>query len=147
MKLISHRGNLNGRHIERENEPQYIREALDRGFDVEIDVWYINGKYMLGHDEPIHDMPLEFIQDNRLWFHCKNGGALEQLSKYYAKHFYHISDDYTLTSNGKIWTYVGAPLLKNSICVLPEVSYDGKLENCYGICSDKIDEYKRYEGV
>ena len=38
MILISHRGNINGRDEDRENHPEYIQEALDRGYDVEIDL-------------------------------------------------------------------------------------------------------------
>ena len=34
MILISHRGNLTGKNPERENHPDYIKEALDLGFDV-----------------------------------------------------------------------------------------------------------------
>ena len=37
MIYISHRGNLNGKS-DRENQPDYLEEALAQGFDVEIDV-------------------------------------------------------------------------------------------------------------
>ena len=37
MKFISHRGNLNGPIEEYENHPEYILEALKKGFNVEID--------------------------------------------------------------------------------------------------------------
>jgi hypothetical protein len=39
MKLISHRGNINGKIIERENSIDYVQETIDCGFDVEIDLW------------------------------------------------------------------------------------------------------------
>jgi len=52
MKFISHRGNLTGPNPERENHPSYILEATANGFEVEIDLWYENGKLILGHDEP-----------------------------------------------------------------------------------------------
>ena len=48
MILISHRGNINGRIPEKENRPQYIETTLVSGYDVEVDVWYVNGKLMLG---------------------------------------------------------------------------------------------------
>jgi len=38
MYYISHRGNLSGSQPEFENKPAYIVEALNKGFDVEIDV-------------------------------------------------------------------------------------------------------------
>ena len=50
MVIISHRGNLDGRKPGRENKPDYIQEALDAGYDVEIDVWMINNELFLGHD-------------------------------------------------------------------------------------------------
>ena len=34
MILISHRGNLNGVNVKKENSVDYIEEALDQGFDV-----------------------------------------------------------------------------------------------------------------
>ena len=39
MRLISHRGNLTGKYPLMENTPAYIREAVDAGYEVEIDVW------------------------------------------------------------------------------------------------------------
>ncbi len=39
MKYISHRGNLTGINLERENSPDYIMEAVTADFDVEVDVW------------------------------------------------------------------------------------------------------------
>jgi hypothetical protein len=47
-----------------------------------------------------------------------------------------------LVSNSKIWVYPGKELLKDSICVLPELGYSGNLSVCYGICSDEILKYK-----
>ena len=52
MKIISHRGNLDGPIFEKENHPDYILNAIDAGFDVEIDLWKIETKLFLGHDEP-----------------------------------------------------------------------------------------------
>ena len=53
MILISHRGNLHGKQPERENTVQYINEALDKGFDVEIDLWGKDNFLYLGHDGPV----------------------------------------------------------------------------------------------
>ena len=49
-KIISHRGNLIGVKPECENNPTYIDQAIAEGFDVEIDVWFIDGEFFLGHD-------------------------------------------------------------------------------------------------
>ena len=74
MILISHRGNISGPNLERENHPEYIFEALQAGYDVEIDVWFVDGKFMLGHDEPQYEFPFPLLDNNysKIWLHCKN---------------------------------------------------------------------------
>jgi glycerophosphoryl diester phosphodiesterase len=53
MILIAHRGNLNGKQPERENSPEYIKEALEKGYHVEVDVWLKEtNNLFLGHDSP-----------------------------------------------------------------------------------------------
>ena len=51
-RLIAHKGNVEGINTELENTPDYIKEALRLGFDVEVDVWGIDGELWLGHDDP-----------------------------------------------------------------------------------------------
>ena len=34
MHLIAHRGNISGPNPKRENTPEYIEEAIEKGFDV-----------------------------------------------------------------------------------------------------------------
>ena len=36
--LISHRGNVTGPNSDRENHPDYIDRAIEKGFDVEVDI-------------------------------------------------------------------------------------------------------------
>ena len=50
--LISHRGNTVGKLELYENEPSYIHKTLLEGFDVEVDIWYIENNWYLGHDNP-----------------------------------------------------------------------------------------------
>ena len=38
MKLIAHRGNINGSEPDNENSPEYIDKCIELGFDVEIDL-------------------------------------------------------------------------------------------------------------
>ena len=45
MILISHRGNLSGINKESENNPNYIKKAMDSGFDVEVDIWFKKGEF------------------------------------------------------------------------------------------------------
>lgn len=148
MHWISHRGNLEGPNPLLENDPGYIQLALDKGFDVEVDVWFIDGELYLGHDTGIHALPKEWLSNFRFWFHCKNINALDFFKKTDGvKYFWHQEDDYTLTSNRKIWTYPGKPLLPECIAVVPEVAYNGNLWDCYAICTDYIHKYRRlYEG-
>ena len=141
MKLISHRGNVDGTHSKLENKPSYILDTLNGGYDVEIDVWYDSG-YWLGHDKPIYKIDESFLENNHIWCHAKNSEAMSMMNSNQNIHsFWHQKDDYTLTSNGFIWTYPGKELHTNSICVLPELGYLGNINQCYGICSDFISNY------
>lgn len=135
MKIISHRGNLNGPNPELENKPETILKALSFGFDVEIDIHVVDGQIYLGHDNPQYLIDLSFLQNNRLWIHCKNKNALELMSRVEGVHyFWHQSDTYTLTSKGIIWTYTGADLIPGSICVLPKSGQN--ISDCRGVCTD-----------
>ena len=91
----------------------------------------------------------DYLGDNRIWYHCKNLESITIFNKQYGSttnFFWHQKDDFTLTSNGQIWTYPNKPLTKNSICVLPEIGNytEEELKCCYGICSDNIVEYTLY---
>ena len=141
MILISHRGNLSGINKEFENNPNYIKKAMDSGFDVEVDIWFKKGEFFLGHDFPQIKMNYKYLEDKKLWCHAKNIDALLALSKIDCKYFWHQNDDVTITSNGFFWTFPGKQLTENSICVLPEISKI-KVINCAGICSDFIEKYK-----
>jgi len=147
MVLISHRGNINGINKDKENSYDYLLKALIKGYNVETDIWLIDDKWYLGHDEPKYEIKIYDFSDylDITWFHCKNIEAFEKISKYpNIIYFWHQNDDYTLTSNGLIWTFPGKKLTERSICVLPEnYNYtNDELKICYGICSDNIKNYK-----
>ena len=141
MYLISHRGNLNGIQKDKENEPKYIISAIDKGFDVEVDVRFENNKFFLGHDYNQFEINKEFLLNKKIWCHAKTNEALLALDEIKAHFFWHQEDDYTITSKGYIWTYPGKKLLSKSICVLPEKA-NYKEINCIGICSDFIEKFK-----
>ena len=70
MKLISHRGNLSGREIDKENEPSFIENAISNGYDVEVDFRVFQDKLYLGHDTPDYLVDLEWISEKKdflLW--------------------------------------------------------------------------------
>jgi hypothetical protein len=144
MFFISHRGNISGPNKKDENKFEYIKNALNLGFDVEIDIWYYKNNFYLGHDEPIFKVNKFFLLNKKLWCHAKNLEALLNLKKIKANYFWHQKDDYVLTSSGYLWTYPGKKLSKASIYVLPEnlKKFDNSL--IYkGICSDYIAKYKK----
>lgn len=142
MIFISHRGNIDGPNEARENSPYYIMEALNMGYDVEVDVWYENGSFWLGHDFPVFKTDYLFLMKDYLWCHAKNLDALIEMKKHSIHYFWHENDTVSLTSKNYIWAFPGKQPIKNSISVLPEL-YDDDLSNCIGICSDYISNYKK----
>lgn len=141
MILISHRGNINGKEKESENNPEYINKALTEGYDVEIDVWFINNNFYLGHDIPQFIINKNYLLNTKLWCHAKNIESLIEMSKYEIHFFWHESDRVTLTSRKFIWAYPTKKFTKGTIGVLPEVN-DSDCSECVGICSDLISKYK-----
>ena len=142
MILISHRGNINGKIPSSENNPKYIQEALDQGYNVELDIWYKEGLW-LGHDYPKHKIDLEWLLNrrNELWIHAKNYEVINKLIDYDLNIFWHQNDDITLTSKNYLWVFPGKQPIKRSIAVLPELN-DDDVSSCKGICSDYILKYK-----
>ena len=142
MIYISHRGNISGPNEKFENKIEYVQNALDKGYEVEVDVRFENDKFFLGHDVNQFEVNENFLLNKKIWCHAKTKEALSALEKIKAHYFWHQEDDYTITSRGFVWTYPGKSLLTNSICVLPEVANYNEI-NCLGICSDYIERYKR----
>ena len=145
MKIISHRGNLNG-PSDLENNPGQLLRVVGMGLDVEIDLWGIDNQFWLGHDKPQYLVDEEFIcsLSNVAWYHCKNLEAVRLIKKitncfepypYTINFFWHESDKYAITSRGYVWAYPGMPLDKNSINVLPELSGINS-DECYAVCTD-----------
>ena len=150
--LIAHRGNIEGPNPKWENHPDYIQEALDAGYDVEVDLWRKGyGPMRLGHEGPHHDAN-RVLRKKGLWLHCKNIYALRTV-QYWVEadlnYFFHENDPCTLTSKGYIWTFPGQELTDNSICVLPEIQEDieFRLPVVAGICSDFIGKYREKSDV
>ncbi|MEE9367504.1 MAG: hypothetical protein V3V05_01440 [Pontiella sp.] len=143
MRFIAHRANLNGPVPADENKPDLIQEVLAQGYDVEIDVWHIDGAYLLGHDGPEYEVEENFLLQNGLWVHAKNLDALAML-KNKTNCFFHDVDDAVLTSHNVIWVYPGKPLLGGSVCVSPEkVNYDlHEIKLCFAVCTDYVTKYE-----
>jgi hypothetical protein len=150
MKLIAHRGNIDGSNPLEENSPEYLEKAIIEGFHVEIDIRYdmYDRKFYLGHDEPQYHVDWFWLSKYKdfLWIHCKNIESLYEFS--YGtegfNYFWHQEDDFTLTSKNYIWTYPGKTYTPKSVIVMPELNMsvevftDIKAFNCHGICSDYV---------
>jgi|TARA_B110000908_G_scaffold132512_1_gene156022 hypothetical protein len=149
-KYISHRGNINGKVENLENSPRYIDSAIELGYDCEIDVWYHQHEFWLGHDEPTYQVDLTWLTDRhlKLWIHCKDLVTVSQFRYLQLNmlvdlnYFFHNTDDCTLTSRGDVWVYPGKQPLKGSIAVMPEI-HNEDISVCSGICSDNIINYKK----
>ena len=141
MILIAHRGNINGSG-EYENGQKYCQEAIDDGYNVEIDVWYTD-TWWTGHDRPQYRVDPDFLLKKEVWCHAKNIEALKKLLELGAHCFFHQNDPVTLTSKQYIWTYPTQQLTEKSICVLPElqaIEVNAFLPSA-GVCSDFIERY------
>ena len=139
MLVISHRGNINGANKSTENNPGHISQLLNFNVPVEIDVWYINGQLLLGHDKPEYKIFFEFITHKNLWCHAKNLNALEyMLEANITNCFWHQTDDYTLTSSSYIWTFPNKLITKKSIIVDLTNNWKDKNYQCHGVCVDYL---------
>lgn len=158
MRLISHRGNLWGVDVENENKINKIRQCIEKGFEVEIDIRCEDNTLYLGHDKPGEKIDLKTIEElsDSLWIHCKTPATLNYMikhSKFYNgknifNFFVHEKDPYTITSQGFIWTTPNSEILDlNCIQVCPENHFNlldvksikNKISNkALGVCSDYI---------
>jgi len=145
MILISHRGNINGPIKSLENNPIYLDSAIKQGYNVELDIWYINNEFWLGHDVPKYATDISWLTQRVkfLWIHCKDMTSVN----YFLKNknplfnfFWHQKDDIALTSLNFIWAYPGQQPISGSIAVTPEI-YNDSLSGCIGVCSDYIGKY------
>jgi len=155
MKLIAHRGNLYGENPARENTPKYIEEAIELGFDVEIDIRatrdtdsnWMSYKYILGHDQGDTEVSYEWLLQyaDKLWVHCKDLGSLHALHGSPLNYFWHQEDDFTLTSQNIIWTYPLKKVTDKSVIVcFTEEEARNYIYNypLFGICCDWVGKLR-----
>jgi hypothetical protein len=143
MIYISHRGNLDGINTKRENSLDYIDEAINAGYDVEIDLRCKNNRLFLGHDTPDYPVADDWLRERKdsLWIHVKDYFSLVWILKndFGYKYFCHENDRYTLTSNGYVWSHD----LKNKMtdrCIVPLLSKKQierfSQRKFYAVCTD-----------
>lgn len=122
MIKIAHRGNYKGRIEDRENSPDYIEEAIAAGYNVEVDAWLIEHQWMLGHDFPKYNVPLDFFERPEIWTHAKNlVGYISLYGNSKVHTFWHDKDDFVFTSKGIKWANVGM-ITHDGVMVMPERS-------------------------
>lgn len=138
IKIISHRGNLNGPDLDLENNPNQINLALSKNFLVEIDLRIIENKFWLGHDKPDYLIDKQWLLDrsNHLVIHSKDlltSNYLIDLNKQ-LNWFYHTNEDIVLTSRGWLWCYPGIYLDKGiTVLIGDQVKLNSKV---LGVCTD-----------
>lgn len=141
MKIISHRGNLNGPDKSIENNPQQVDAMINLGFDVEIDLHFYKNDYYLGHDEPQYLVDKYWLLNKKdnLWVHLKTlelatFPVIQQLN-----YFWHENDKMTLTNKGIPWCYPEIYIDTGVTVVLTDKVIS---ENVYGVCTDYPQKYK-----
>jgi len=137
MKIISHRGNLSGPNPATENTVSAIEKCFEKKFEVEIDVWFYEGCFWLGHDTNRAPLPNTFLTTYRdkLWIHAKNIAAAVSLMPLEVNWFWHERDTLTLTSKGIIWCHHA--FIDGGITMLHTADEVYNLKpNIGGICTD-----------
>lgn len=142
MLYISYYGNIYDKNKDLENEPSYIINAINNGYNVFIDIQLIENDYYLGGKYKIE---LDFLQKfiHYLWCNC-----LDEIT--YIK-LRNISNDIKIINDLKdlVWGYHEINN-NNFISVLPELlknNYEIRdlknKSNFIGICSSYIGWYKQ----
>lgn len=149
MLLIAHRALLDGKK-DGENHPDQIEYCLKHNLDVEIDVWYEDDSFWLGHDKPLYRIEIDFLHKPGLWIHCKNISAAKWLRHYnWLNSFTIDKDEFTLTTKNWVWVSpVYGKVVKDAICVMPEdprwTFPTERLLDFAGVCSDNVYYYRDY---
>jgi hypothetical protein len=151
MKIIAHRGNVDGPNPSLENNPSQIDACIALGFDAEVDLRSINSNLYLNHDRlnELYKIDYNWLlkRKNTLWIHCKDFDSLVTLinldQENELNYFYHESDPYTLTSKNIIWSYPDNKFNNRSIILDFELTkFDPKQETPFGVCTDYPLELK-----
>ena len=146
MKLISNRGNTNGANAEFENTQPYIQEAINKGYDVKIDLWVKDGKLHLGTDEAKIQLDIDWLERNhrKLWLQCRDIEVISKFTELDSRgsnihFFWHDSNKISLTNRGYMWCESGE-VVPGGIVYQP--GYVDTVKGFYGVCSDNIELYK-----
>lgn len=131
---VAHRGLCHGPNKKLENSLITIRERCEKGLSTEIDIWWHNDGFWIGHDEPREPVVTEFLNSEFLWIHAKNAGALYHLQRFSNENglglriFYHTDESYALTTTGETIILPGLDDVEGWIYMMPEVAYKNNPE-------------------
>lgn len=150
MLYISNRGNLDGPNMSNENNPEYVKVALEKGYHVIVDTWIGKNKdgnfqISLGQIQPMYPVDLTFMQNPKIIARVKDVGTFQMLTDNKISSVI-LSADPALSSAGLLWPPGGARFITRS-CVLnmPEwFTKDFKdlvTIPCAGVCSDYIESF------
>jgi hypothetical protein len=126
---IAHRGLIDGPNHENENSITTITEWCRQGRASEIDIWWHNEAFWIGHDKPREQVSPEFLHSEYLWIHAKNPSGLYHLQKlsnekgWGLRIFYHTDEDYVLTTTGDTIIYPGLPDMEGWTYMMPEAEH------------------------
>lgn len=135
--FIAHRGNTQGPNPSDENKPEYILSAAKLGADVEVDVWLMPDGFYLGHDAPHYKINRYFLQNQKLWIHCKNVEAFLDLHNYSNINCFLQEDEpMVLTSRGYVWAHSKCPSADDKTIVVDLDRTKTYQSKPFGICSD-----------
>jgi hypothetical protein len=138
MNFIAHRGNTRGPQPSFENTEDYLQDALDKGYHIEVDIQLYRGALYLGHDAPNIHVNEKFIKQSNVICHAKTFEAMGPLLTLGCHSFFHQEDDITLTSRAKIWCYPGKfAMHQDAIWLdLHNIPLPDDIPNIWGICGD-----------
>jgi hypothetical protein len=155
MRLIAHRGHTKGINPSTklcENLPAYIQNAVDAGFDVEIDIWHDEGEFFLGHDLPQYPIELRQIEKWAkkvfVFAHCKNvKAAIRTPFEYGLIPFAHSEDPFIILPDMHLWVHPkeidNIPFSVKKECIIVDggnFRYDAL--DFFGVCTDNPEDYK-----
>lgn len=142
MRWIAHRGNTEGPIPERENTPDYLVKALERGYDIEVDVWMGPCGLLCGHErDGAVSVSTDFLRRQNAWVHCKDVASFMCLSRYPDVNcFMQDAEPAVLTSRGFVWLHSSYDGIPDGRCVLTQLNHQGFPAQFqpYAVCTDWV---------
>jgi hypothetical protein len=140
---IAHRGLIEGPNPELENSIETLTSRKKAGLHSEIDIWWTEGKFWIGHDFPREPVTLEFLNSSYFWIHAKHDESFRELQRVSNENglglriFYHTDEDYVLTTTGDTIIYPGLDDCPGWVYMMPEAKSIRPSVSA-AICSDYL---------